>query len=196
MPMKLNVGLSRKVGEPNYSSRGASMNLELELDSSLVEEPERLRERIRQLYQLAKLSVDEELNGNGHRHQEGTGHGNGFDRYRAGDSGSGNGNGHRPESNAHSPRRATSSRVKAIHSVLEFHFTELLCGNDLPSHEVLLDVFQQAWRNRTAEHKEIRFGKGENHNSLSTKVFTGNMSHAEAWSSRRCEAGLFSVVSA
>ena len=117
MPMKLNVGLSRKVGEPNYGSRGASVNLELELDSSLVEEPERLRDRIRQLYQLAKSSVDEELNGNGHRHQEGTGHGNGFDRYRVGDSGSGNGNGHRPESNGRSPRRATSSQVKAIHAI-------------------------------------------------------------------------------
>ncbi|MDA1251419.1 MAG: hypothetical protein O2820_19590 [Planctomycetota bacterium] len=58
MPMKLNVGLSRKVGEPNYGSRGASMNLELELDNSLVEQPERLRDRIRQ---LAKASVDEEL---------------------------------------------------------------------------------------------------------------------------------------
>ncbi len=37
MPMKLNVGLSRKVGEPNYGSRGASVNLELELDAALVE---------------------------------------------------------------------------------------------------------------------------------------------------------------
>jgi hypothetical protein len=62
--MKLNVGLSRKVGEPNYGSRGASMNLELELDNSLVEQPKRLRDRIRQLYQLAKASVDEELNAN------------------------------------------------------------------------------------------------------------------------------------
>ncbi|MGZ0174755.1 MAG: hypothetical protein ACKVHE_35095 [Planctomycetales bacterium] len=31
MPMKLNVGLSRKIGEPNFGSRGASVNLELEL---------------------------------------------------------------------------------------------------------------------------------------------------------------------
>ncbi len=46
MPLKLNVGLSRKVGEPNYSSRGASVNLELELDSAIVGEPDRLQERI------------------------------------------------------------------------------------------------------------------------------------------------------
>jgi hypothetical protein len=37
MPMKLNVGLSRKVGEPNYGANGTSVNLELELDNSPVE---------------------------------------------------------------------------------------------------------------------------------------------------------------
>ena len=87
MPMKLNVGLSRKVGEPNYGSRGASVNLELELDNSLVEQPERLRDRIRQLYQLAKASVDEELHGTGqqpaannnHGGDHNNGHGGGLD---------------------------------------------------------------------------------------------------------------------
>ena len=77
MPLKLNVGLSRKVGEANYGSRGASVNLELELDSAIVSEPGRLQERIRQMFALAKQSIDEELhhsagvaaankNGNGH----------------------------------------------------------------------------------------------------------------------------------
>ena len=69
------------------------------------------------------------------------------------------------------PEAVVSSSLvfgSSIHSVLEFHFTELLCGNEPPSHEVLLDVFQEAWRNRTAEYEEIRFCKDENHNSLST----------------------------
>ena len=61
MPLKLNVGLSRKIGEANYGSRGASVNLELELDSAIVGEPERLQDRIRQMFQLAKQSIDEEL---------------------------------------------------------------------------------------------------------------------------------------
>lgn len=113
MPMKLNVGLSRKVGEPNYGSRGASVNLELELDNSLVEQPDRLRERIRQLYQLAKASVDEELNGVDH--QPANGSGSVIDQYRMNGNGSSNGNGR--SSNGHGPRHATSSQVKAIHAI-------------------------------------------------------------------------------
>ena len=118
MPMKLNVGLSRKVGEPNYGSRGASLNLELELDNSLVEQPERLRDRIRQLYQLAKASVDEELNANSQEPANGASNGHSFDRYRTngnGTNGNGASNGH--AANGHGPRQATSSQVKAIHAI-------------------------------------------------------------------------------
>jgi len=113
MPMKLNVGLSRKVGEPNYGSRGASVNLELELDNSLVEQPERLRERIRQLYQLAKASVDEELNASSPEPVNGSGNGHSFDRYRTNGNGTNNGQ----SVNGHGPRQATSSQVKAIHAI-------------------------------------------------------------------------------
>tara|TARA_R110002072_G_scaffold289831_2_gene457083 strand:+ start:12851 stop:13354 length:504 start_codon:yes stop_codon:yes gene_type:complete len=122
--MKLNVGLSRKVGEPNYGSRGASVNLELELDNSLVEQPERLRDRIRQLYQLAKASVDEELNGtsqqpavNNNNGDHNNGHGGGLEQYRVTNHSSGGGNGQRQAANGQSPRQATSSQVKAIHAI-------------------------------------------------------------------------------
>ena len=123
MPMKLNVGLSRKVGEPNYGSRGASVNLELELDSTLVEQPERLRDRIRQLYQLAKASVDEELNANGilpsHGQQPTSDNhnGHGIDRYRINGNGPNNGANNVHSSNGHCPRQATTSQVKAIHAI-------------------------------------------------------------------------------
>ena len=59
--IKLNAGVSRKVGEPNYGSRGASVNVELELESSVVNDTEALYEKIRRLFALAKRSVDEEL---------------------------------------------------------------------------------------------------------------------------------------
>jgi len=61
MPMKLNVGISRKVGEPNYGSRGASINLELEVDQSLIEQPARLKQRIEKLFALARAAVADEL---------------------------------------------------------------------------------------------------------------------------------------
>ncbi len=59
--IKLNAGVSRKVGEPNYGSREASVNVELELESSVVNDTEALYEKIRRLFALAKTSVDEEL---------------------------------------------------------------------------------------------------------------------------------------
>ena len=37
MPLKTNVGINRKVTDSNFGSRGASVSLEVELDSSLVQ---------------------------------------------------------------------------------------------------------------------------------------------------------------
>ena len=68
MPLKTNIGVSRKVADNNYGSRGASVNLEVELDSTLINDPERFHERIRQVFRLAQQAIDEELNrqqGNG-----------------------------------------------------------------------------------------------------------------------------------
>jgi hypothetical protein len=67
MPLKLNVGASRKVTDHNYGSRGASVNLEAELDTALVEDAPRLRARIRHLFGLARASLQEELERNGGR---------------------------------------------------------------------------------------------------------------------------------
>jgi hypothetical protein len=54
MPVKLNIGLSRKVGEANFGSRGASVNLEVELDSGIVSDQQRFQERVRALYAQAR----------------------------------------------------------------------------------------------------------------------------------------------
>ena len=129
MPMKLNVGLSRKVGDPNYGSRGATVNLELEIDSTLVAEPERLQERIRELFGLAKASIDEELqtaptqpaavaersNGRASATPRQL-HANGRNgASRAATTGSrSNGNGRQPANN---PPPATASQVRALHAI-------------------------------------------------------------------------------
>jgi hypothetical protein len=59
--LKLNAGFSRKVGEPNFSSRGASVNVELELESHLIGDPAALLDRIQNLFELARQAVDAEL---------------------------------------------------------------------------------------------------------------------------------------
>ena len=61
MPLKTNVGVSRKVADNNYGSRGASVNLEVELDSSLIQDPDRFQDRIRQVFRLAQQAIDAEL---------------------------------------------------------------------------------------------------------------------------------------
>ncbi len=62
MNMKINVGLSRKIGQPNFGSLGASCHVDLELDiQSLREEPDRVRAKIREAFALCKQSVDAEL---------------------------------------------------------------------------------------------------------------------------------------
>jgi hypothetical protein len=68
MPLKANIGVTRKVSDNQYGSRGASVNLEVELDSGLINDPERCHERIRQVFRLAQQAIDDELNrqqGNG-----------------------------------------------------------------------------------------------------------------------------------
>jgi hypothetical protein len=61
MPLKLSIAMSRKVGEANYGSRGATVGLEMEVDSSLVDQPPQLHERIADLFRLATESVNREL---------------------------------------------------------------------------------------------------------------------------------------
>lgn len=63
MSLKANIGFSRKIGEPHFSSRGASVHLELELDTSLLEQPTQLLERIHESFELARTAVDAELSG-------------------------------------------------------------------------------------------------------------------------------------
>lgn len=118
MPMKLNVGASRKVTDNNYGSRGASINVEMELDSSLVAEPAKLQDKIRQLFGVVRVSLAEELNANGHAPPTLPTNG-----HHAGPSpngnGNGNGNGH---SNGALPRETrarpvTTSQIKALHAI-------------------------------------------------------------------------------
>jgi hypothetical protein len=62
MPLRLNVGVSRKLGLPEYSSAGASCNLELELPEGLLQtDLEEFQHRVRDAYVAAHQAVNDEL---------------------------------------------------------------------------------------------------------------------------------------
>jgi hypothetical protein len=60
--MKLNVGVSRKVGLPDFGSVGASCNVEVELDSALIDRDlDAFHARVRDVYVAAHQAVHDEL---------------------------------------------------------------------------------------------------------------------------------------
>ncbi len=68
MPLKLNVGLSKKVGLPDYGSLGASCHLEVELDSSLLStDLEKFQANVRRAYVACAQAGNDEVA----RHQAG-----------------------------------------------------------------------------------------------------------------------------
>ncbi|REK28167.1 MAG: hypothetical protein DWQ41_06235 [Planctomycetota bacterium] len=102
MPLQLNVGFSQKKGQPDFGSIGASVNLQLELEGSLVNDPSRLRDSVRRLFAEARDAVEEELARDGtNGNVENTPARNG---------------GQRP-GNGHQSRPATAAQVKAIHAI-------------------------------------------------------------------------------
>ena len=143
MPVKLNIGLSRKVGEANFGSRGASINLEVELDIGTLNDADQLRERVRDLYELARQSVDDELHraaddrnpamradelsanrlhghsGNGHAANSTPRNGHAVNGHAVNSQTNGTSNGH---ANGHSQRtvevaRASQSQIRAIYAI-------------------------------------------------------------------------------
>jgi hypothetical protein len=62
MPLKLNVGVSRKVGLPDYCSAGASCNIEVELDAGLLQHDlGAFHAEVRAAFIAARQAVDDEL---------------------------------------------------------------------------------------------------------------------------------------
>ena len=98
--LKLNAGFSRKIGEPDFGSRGAMVNLELEVESNLVQDSDGLMDRIRTLFRLAKRAVDEELNGGSSKSTSGRDQ-------------------NRPDNGRRQTRPATESQLRAIRAIAD-----------------------------------------------------------------------------
>jgi len=68
MPMTLNVGLSKKIGLPDYGSLGATCNVTVELDASLLRDDlETFHAHVRKAYTACRQAVQDELS----QHQAG-----------------------------------------------------------------------------------------------------------------------------
>jgi len=61
MPLRLNVGVSKKLGLPAYSSVGASCNLEVELENGILRDPAGFRDQVQGAFLAAQRAVDDEL---------------------------------------------------------------------------------------------------------------------------------------
>jgi hypothetical protein len=59
--IKLHVSACKKITDGNYGSRGGSVGIEVEVDSSLVGDSAKLQAQIRHLFELARRSLTEEL---------------------------------------------------------------------------------------------------------------------------------------
>ena len=61
MTIKVSVGVSKKIGLPDYGSAGGHCNIEIEADNSLLDNPDQFLQRVKDAYEMARQSVEEEL---------------------------------------------------------------------------------------------------------------------------------------
>ena len=136
MSVKVNVGLAKKIGQPDYGSLGATCNVEFDLDGGFDNgSTSQFQDAVRRAYIACRQAVEAELGcaGNepestsgsnriGGQHtspgpQNGHGHGNG--------NGNGHAAGHSNGATRSGTRMATSSQVRAIHAIANRNCVDL-----------------------------------------------------------------------
>ena len=109
MPVRINVGVAKKVGQPNFGSAGATCNVEFELDGGFDNgSTERFQDAVRRAYAACREAVEAEL----------TGQEQGSEPKLGGQHQSPATNRVANQSNSGTPARgATTSQVRAIHAI-------------------------------------------------------------------------------
>jgi hypothetical protein len=70
MSIKINVGVSKKIGLPDYGSAGSLCNIEIDADNVVLNDPEQFLNRVRDAFEVARIACEEELSH--HRVSKGT----------------------------------------------------------------------------------------------------------------------------
>jgi len=61
MTIKINVGVNKKIGLPDYGSAGSHCNIEIEADNSILDNATQFLQRVHDAYEAARQSVESEL---------------------------------------------------------------------------------------------------------------------------------------
>ncbi len=110
MPLRLNVGLSKKIGQPDYGSLGATCHVEVELENSMLQQDlETFHKHVRNAYVACAQAVNDELA----RHQQG---GNG-EAPKAQPAQQPSGNGHQGNGNGTNGHRASQKQVDYLNQL-------------------------------------------------------------------------------
>ena len=79
MTIKINIGVNKKIGLPDYGSAGGHCNIEIEADNSILDNAGQFLQRVKDAYEVARLAVEEELL----HHRPGSATGNGASQSRS-----------------------------------------------------------------------------------------------------------------
>jgi hypothetical protein len=129
MPLKLNIGLSKKIGQPDYGSLGASCNVEVELESSLLRNDlDGFHERVREAFVACRQAVIDELarhtggesHDNGNARQPTNGYGAKTTGYGARTTGNGNGGGANGNGDGYSAAKTNGSSRRASAKQIDY----------------------------------------------------------------------------
>ena len=116
MPLKINVGLSKKIGQPDYGSLGATCHVEFEADHSALQDLETFQQRVTNAFIACRQAVQDEL----YRQQQGQSAAEPSAPPANGNGRGHSGNGHRDHGRrTTTPRKATASQVRAMESIAD-----------------------------------------------------------------------------
>lgn len=107
MPVRIHVGLAKKVGQENFGSLGASCTVEFEVDGGYDNgSTERFQDAVRRAYAACREAVESELSAQESRQAAGIGGQQTTPTNRVAN-----------QTNGSQARRATTSQVRAIHAI-------------------------------------------------------------------------------